>query len=755
MSTYLAKYVRSTMEIKDNLSKSLLFELIERIVRFYQHLDKVQDQFFTEQDKFGYKASLISSYKECLNKIFEIGIGTERNTTLSQSQKLEAINECIKKIKHLHITYLGHLPRPSEPNELKRFNRIINKQIDKFNNAIITSNIRGKKKFLKKDISIYMSESFGEETFNGDPLSEFKKTDINYDLLKGEYLDIKKLDIDESKNNSYHIIIPRIDTFNACKWPTLLHELGHHLWRKEFFNNTSIDSHFKSSLDNNERLYIKGREKIINLNNWLTECWCDLFAAATMGPAFWFSQFSSFIFNGSYSLIIDKTGKYSYPFPEFRLKLIKRILSHRLKNSLATGCVESMVESEMLISTLDLNFEDLNWIKLFILFEKYFLQYFFTKDSTKIFLGGDQFNDQIEPLLKYTKEIDTEIIDELVNDLSNNLPISTKRLDKKEIFEHPNSVQEILLAAWIFRNTKLRSIVFKSLENVSHDNLHKILNDEILKAFTKFDNSILKSVQVTEWVALFSENIDLPSRMKFVNDLRVFMRKKEEELIDNKNVVNPTTLTTINQLVDFEIFKIIEKKELRIIPLIDPKQIGTTSIDIRLGTSFQFYFPNQLGILDYIDQNSIDNTEVSTKTIDLDFLDSVTISPKQFILGHSMEYLSLPDTLSAELDGRSSFARSGLQIHMTAGFVEPGFAGVLTFEFFNAGPNSIRLFPGMRIGQLRFIPVNEPAIPYSKKRDAKYKGLLSHNRGLQSKDDEVNIILKAIESKKSKANYKV
>ena len=51
-----------------------------------------------------------------------------------------------------------------------------------------------------------------------------------------------------------------------------------------------------------------------------------------------------------------------------------------------------------------------------------------------------------------------------------------------------------------------------------------------------------------------------------------------------------------------------------------------------------------------------------------------------------MEYLQLPDAISGELEGRSSFARLGLEIHMTAGFIDPGFEGVLTFEIFNAGP---------------------------------------------------------------------
>lgn len=731
------------MEIKENITRLLLYELIERIVRFYQHLDKVQEQFFSIPDESGHKVLLINSYKECLNKLFEIGVETEKNSTLNQSAKLSIIIECILKIRSLHINYLGHLPRPSEPNELKRFNRIINKQIDKFNRAIKTLNISGKKKLLGKNISIYMSENFGEETFNGDPLSEFKKKEINNALITDKKLSVSKIDITDTRNNTYHIIIPRIDTYNPCKWPTLLHELGHHLMRKEFFNKSHIDDYFKASLKLNDRRFVKECEKYINVNNWLTECWCDLFAAATMGPAFWFSQFSSFVFNGSFKLMPDDKGKYSYPFPEFRLKLIKRLLRHRLKNTLGNSCRKSMLQSEILINYLDSNFEEDKWRRLFVLFEKFFLLFFFTKDQTKIFLGSDQFNDQIEPLLKYTKEIDNKSINNLVKDLNNKLPICTKRINEHEIFEHSNSVQEILLGAWIYRNTKLKATVYNYLRNANRDNFPIILKDKILKAFTDFDNNILRSIQVTEWVNLFSENLDNPSRLKFLEEIKESIKKKSVSEVNGKSRYS-------NQLVDYEIYKVIEGKELRIIPLIDPKQIGTTSLDIRLGTSFQFYYPNQIGILDYTDLESINNTEVSTKTIDLDFLESVTISPKQFILGHSMEYLSLPNYLSAELDGRSSFARSGLQIHMTAGFIEPGFAGVLTFEFFNAGPNPIRLFPGMRIGQLRFIPVEEPAIPYSKKRDAKYKGLLSHNKGLQSRDDEVSILLKAIDTKNNR-----
>jgi dCTP deaminase len=113
-----------------------------------------------------------------------------------------------------------------------------------------------------------------------------------------------------------------------------------------------------------------------------------------------------------------------------------------------------------------------------------------------------------------------------------------------------------------------------------------------------------------------------------------------------------------------------------------------------------------------------------------------------------MEYIKLPGNIAAEIEGRSSFARLGLETHMTAGFVDPGFEGVLTFEIFNAGPNPIKLYPGLRIAQIRFSYINEPVKAYNKKINAKYRGLLAHHYSLQFKDSEVKRIIEYIEGRK-------
>jgi len=130
--------------------------------------------------------------------------------------------------------------------------------------------------------------------------------------------------------------------------------------------------------------------------------------------------------------------------------------------------------------------------------------------------------------------------------------------------------------------------------------------------------------------------------------------------------------------------------------------------------------------------------------MDVDFLDSISIGPGQFILGHTLEYIKLPNDVAAQIEGRSSFARLGLQIHMTANLVEAGFDGCLTLEIANCGHSTIKLYPGMRIAQLRFFKmVSAPNTPYGKMSGTKYRGMLSHNKTQQFSDWEIKAFKEA------------
>ncbi len=92
----------------------------------------------------------------------------------------------------------------------------------------------------------------------------------------------------------------------------------------------------------------------------------------------------------------------------------------------------------------------------------------------------------------------------------------------------------------------------------------------------------------------------------------------------------------------------------------------------------------------------------------------------EFILGSTCEEISLPAHYAARVEGKSSLGRLGVQVHITAGFIDPGFSGQVTLEIHNVAPWSVRLHEGMPIAQIVFEPVNPPERDYSK--TGRYQG---------------------------------
>lgn len=717
------------MAIENKIIQDYFFELVERISRFYIHLDEIKSQFYFEtNNRVNDKLIFIQSYKDCLIKFLEIGISLNKKIASENNiENLHQIQKLIISVNHLHKSYLSHLPRPSEPIELRRFARIIDKHALNLTKAIETEDEESDN---ENHISVYLSEEIGETSFLNDPVYEFKDKELNkivddYNTNCGTKIEAIKGE--QQHIGSFHISIPRIDANNPCRWPTLMHEMMHKIMKKEYFNNTEIDEDFLESLDDKQNRFAKSLSNKISLKHWLTECWCDLFACIVTGPVFWFSQFSAFIFQEKSDLnIIDK----QYPKALFRLKLIQKILEHRFSKILPEEFKHTMKSAESILIAIDQqddkgfhNDDDIR--ELFLYFRVYFLRYFFQNDKNSLKFDSKYLNSVLAPLIKYTKAIDIKIIGNLVSSLEDGFPIPSKRLQSDTLSEHPTLIQEILLSAWLYRNNSFKKEILNILSNTLSSStvidIEDILSNKIINYFQRFDKSILRSIQVSEWFDFLEEDLI-----------------KEKSSDDKKS--NAYTLPNQNVLNDFEIENYLMSGKLKIIPIMNLKQqMGSTSFDIRLGTSFQLYLHTKYGVIDFSDAN-MDSKIHNSKLVDLDFLESITISPGQFILGHSMEYLKLPSNIAGQVDGRSSFARLGLQVHMTAGFVDPGFEGVLTFEIFNAGPNPIKLFPGLRIAQLRFMAINKPQRPYNRNIEAKYKGLLTHHDSMQFKDYEIKKI---------------
>lgn len=141
-------------------------------------------------------------------------------------------------------------------------------------------------------------------------------------------------------------------------------------------------------------------------------------------------------------------------------------------------------------------------------------------------------------------------------------------------------------------------------------------------------------------------------------------------------------------LSDKTILKMLAENTLSISPL-EEGQIQPASVDIRLGNTFSIVEDSASGIL------TLDR-EIHYKKIQAD---TYLLLPGQFVLATTMEYIVLPDNLTAFVEGRSSLGRLGLFIQ-NAGWVAPGFRGEITLELFNANRRAIEWRTGRRVGQL-------------------------------------------------------
>ena len=157
-------------------------------------------------------------------------------------------------------------------------------------------------------------------------------------------------------------------------------------------------------------------------------------------------------------------------------------------------------------------------------------------------------------------------------------------------------------------------------------------------------------------------------------------------------------------LSDKTILKMLQDKTLRIEPLSE-EQVQPASVDIRLGNTFSIVDDTPSGVITL-------EHEIKYKTITTD---TFLIMPGQFVLATTMEYIELPDNLTAFVEGRSSLGRMGLFIQ-NAGWVDPGFKGEITLELYNANKCAIELKAGRRVGQLVFAGMDESALnPYNGK----------------------------------------
>lgn len=165
-------------------------------------------------------------------------------------------------------------------------------------------------------------------------------------------------------------------------------------------------------------------------------------------------------------------------------------------------------------------------------------------------------------------------------------------------------------------------------------------------------------------------------------------------------------------LVDWQIRERIAAGNIKVEPFLD-SAINPNSLDIRLGKQFVWYEESKLPIDPY-DKDTV--TVGISEITGTEFL----VAPYEFILAETLERIKLPDNIVATIEGKSSLARLGIQIHATGGWIDAGFSGTITLEMSNLNRRAVKIYAGMPVAQLVFYETEHAELPYNKRIGAKY-----------------------------------
>ncbi|MFH8038606.1 MAG: dCTP deaminase [Candidatus Aenigmatarchaeota archaeon] len=146
-----------------------------------------------------------------------------------------------------------------------------------------------------------------------------------------------------------------------------------------------------------------------------------------------------------------------------------------------------------------------------------------------------------------------------------------------------------------------------------------------------------------------------------------------------------------------KILELINKGEIKITPF-KKSQVGPASVDLHLGNKFRFF--NRVERPFEIKESS--DYKKITQLVKLEDKSSFLILPGELVTGITMERIKLPNYICGRIEGRSRFARTGLLIHLSSGFIQPGSDNKVVLEIVNMSPVPLALTPGIKICQIIF-----------------------------------------------------
>ncbi|MFZ7200795.1 dCTP deaminase [Avibacterium avium] len=179
------------------------------------------------------------------------------------------------------------------------------------------------------------------------------------------------------------------------------------------------------------------------------------------------------------------------------------------------------------------------------------------------------------------------------------------------------------------------------------------------------------------------------------------------------------------RLCDTDIERYLDEGIISLTPRPDNDKINGATVDVRLGNSFRVFREHTAPYIDLSGKKEEVSAQLEAVMSDEILIadgEAFFLHPGELALATTFEAVSLPANIIGWLDGRSSLARLGLMVHVTAHRIDPGWNGRIVLEFYNSGKLPLALRPKMVIGALSFeVLSGEAARPYNRRQDAKYK----------------------------------
>ena len=173
-------------------------------------------------------------------------------------------------------------------------------------------------------------------------------------------------------------------------------------------------------------------------------------------------------------------------------------------------------------------------------------------------------------------------------------------------------------------------------------------------------------------------------------------------------------------LADVTIKKYLHEGKIEISPKIKDEDIRPIGIRLHLAKKILIPTPGHVDLLQPVDLNY---SEVNLEEEDF------VLEPNGFILGSTVEKIRMAPDIMGFLDGRSTIARLGLTVHVTAGVIDGkhDVAGTITLEIKNLGVHSVRLRENDAIGQLIFATLGEDIQQQSQSQYIGQDGVVAPN----------------------------